>query len=413
MRKTLNILSNSLSLTWQELRSNKVRTFLSLIGIAFGIFCIIGVLATVNSLQRNVQDQLSSLGSNAIYIDKWDYSGGPDYPWWKYQKRPEPKYSEMGFIRKSSQLSGNIAFSISKSVDIIFGDEALQGVNMEGATVEKQDITPVEIQYGRYLSDFDFENGSPVIVMGYDNAENLFGNPQLAVGEKVKISNKIVTIVGVLKKTGASLLGDNPDISIFSSYQFARQIMNEKYDSPVLIVKAKEGVSTDALGDELEGIMRSARKLSPTEEDDFSLNKISTLSDRTDSIFSSINLGGWAIGLLSLVVGAFGISNIMFVTVKERTPIIGLKKAIGARKKSILTEFLLEAAIISIMGGIMGMILVFILTLILSGLLNFPVFISVGIMGLAVLICIIVGVVSGFIPARSAANLDPVNAIRS
>lgn len=413
VRKTVNILINSFRLTFQEIKVNKLRTFLSLIGISFGIFCIIGVLATVNSLEINIQNQLQSLGTNTVYIDKWEYGGSSDYPWWKYQKRPDMRYHEMGLIRERSQLTDAIAFVISSRVNIIYQDFALEGVNMEGATEEKNDITPHEIQYGRYISGNEFLDGSPVVVMGYTNAENLFDQPESAIGKQVKIRNKSATVVGVIKKVGTSLIGENTDQSIYTSYRFARQLLNESNASPTIVVKGREGVSTDALADELEGIMRSIRKLSPTEEDNFTLNKISTLSDRITSTFKSINLGGWAIGILSLVVGAFGISNIMFVTVKERTPVIGLKKAIGAKKRSILAEFLLEAAIICVLGGIMGVFLVFLLTLVLTGLLNFPVFISIGVLSLAIIICIIVGIISGIIPAYTAANLDPVVAIRS
>lgn len=413
MRKTFNILINSIKLTFQELKANKLRTFLSLIGISFGIFCIIGVIATVSSLEMNIQNQLKGLGTNSVYIDKWDYNGGPDYPWWKYQKRPETRYSELLLIKERSQLMETAAFAIDRRVNIIHNDLALEGVSFEGATEEKNDITPLSIQFGRNISGSEYTFGSPVIVMGYTNAENLFGSPERAIGKQVKILSKIATIIGVLEKKGTSLIGENPDQSVYTSYRFARQIMKEENSSPKIIVKGKENISTDALADELEGIMRSIRKLGPTEEDNFTLNKISALSDRITQTFKSINLGGWIIGLLSLVVGAFGISNIMFVTVKERTPIIGLKKAIGAKKRSILSEFLLEAAIICIMGGIIGIFLVFLLTLVLTGLLNFPVFLSVGVLSLAFIICIVVGILSGFIPAYSASNLDPVVAIRS
>lgn len=361
----------------------------------------------------NIQNQLKSLGTNTVYIDKWDYDGGPDYPWWKYQKRPDTRFEELGYIKERSQLTEAIAFVIDSRVNVIYDDFALEGVTMEGATEEKNDITPLEIQYGRYISGNEFMDGSPVVVMGYTNAENLFDDPQRAVGKQIKIRNKTATIIGVIKKVGTSLIGENTDQSVYTSYRFARQIVNEANASPKIVVKGKPDVSTDALADELEGIMRSIRKLGPTEEDNFTLNKISVLSERITSTFKSINLGGWAIGILSLVVGAFGISNIMFVTVKERTPIIGLKKAIGAKKRSILAEFLLEAALICILGGIMGLILVFLLTLVLTGLLNFPVFISIGVLTLAIVICIIVGIISGIIPAYSAANLDPVVAIRS
>ncbi|MDQ6845762.1 MAG: FtsX-like permease family protein, partial [Bacteroidota bacterium] len=194
---------------------------------------------------------------------------------------------------------------------------------------------------------------------------------------------------------------------------FARQIFNEDNSNPAIMVKGKENVSEGAIADELEGVMRSIRKLSPKQEDNFTLNKISSFSDRVSSLFSSINLGGWAIGVLSLVVGAFGIANIMFVTVKERTAMIGLKKAIGAKRRSILSEFLLEAAIICIMGGLFGLLLVYILTVVLTNFFDFPVYISGSILTLAISICVIIGILSGIIPAYIASRLDPVVAIRS
>ncbi|HZI69299.1 MAG: ABC transporter permease [Ginsengibacter sp.] len=414
MRKTLNILATSFRLTMQELMVNKLRTSLSLIGISFGIFCIIGVLATVNSLQTNIQNQIKSLGSNTIYIDKWQYfHNGPDYPWWKFMNRPEPAYNEVKLIKERSPLAKNVAFMINDRLNVEYLSYALEDVQMYGVTEEENEIQPVKIQYGRFISGAEFASGSAVVIMGYTDAENLFGNPALAVGKEISVKKHKAIIIGVIEKTGTSMVGMDYDQSIIVPYRFARTIINEKHSSPKIIVTANEKVSSQQLADELEGVMRSIRKLSPREDDNFSINQISGASERVSSLFANINIGGWAIGILSLVVGAFGIANIMFVTVKERTPIIGLKKAIGARRRSILSEFLLESAVICILGGIIGLILVFLLTLILTNVFNFPVFMSGGILFLAISICIIIGVLAGLIPALTAARLDPVVAIRS
>jgi putative ABC transport system permease protein len=414
MRKTINILSNSFRLTMQELRVNKLRTSLSLIGISFGIFCIIGVLATVNSLKTNIQNQINSLGSNTIYIDKWEYfHNGPDYPWWKFVNRPEPKFDEVKLIRERSALAKNVAFLINKRLNVEYQSFALEDVQMYGISEEENDIQPVTIEYGRFISDAEFANGNAVVVMGYTNAENLFGNPALAVGKEVSVSKHKAVIIGVIEKTGRSITGMDYDQSIFLPFRFARNIANEKTSSPTIIVTGKNNVPSQALADDLEGVMRSIRKLSPKQDDNFAINQISGATERVSSVFANINIGGWAIGILSLVVGAFGIANIMFVTVKERTPIIGLKKAIGAKRKSILSEFLLESAIICILGGLIGLLLVYLLTLVLSSMFSFPVFISGGILFLAISLCVIIGVLAGLLPALSAARLDPVVAIRS
>ena len=413
MRKTLNILASSFRLTMQELMVNKLRTALSLIGISFGIFCIIGVLATVNSLEANIQNQIKSLGSNTIYIDKWDYNGGPDYPWWKFINRPVPKFSEVAAIKERSQLAKNIAFVINDNVQVEYKDYALTRVNVFGVSEEENEIQPITMVYGRFISGTEFALGSPVAIIGYTNAESLFIDPALAVGKEVKIKGIKARIIGVIKKMGTSMIGWDYDQSFITSYRFAKEIFNEQNSRPKIIVNGNENVSSVALADELEGVMRTVRKLSPKQEDNFTVNQISGFSDKISSFFVSVNIGGWAIGILSLIVGAFGIANIMFVTVKERTSMIGLKKAIGAKKRSILSEFLLESATICIMGGLMGLILVYILTIVLTNAFNFPVFISAGILTLAISICIVIGILAGIIPAYSASRLDPVVAIRS
>ena len=392
---------------------NKLRTALSLIGISFGIFCIIGVLATVNSLEQNIQNEIKALGTNTIYIDKWDYSGGPDYPFWKFVNRPIPKYEEMAFIKQRSQLAKYLAFNVNNSGNVEYKNNVLQGVTYYGITEEQNLIQPIVIQYGRYISSSEFVTGSSVVVIGYDNAEKLFIRADIAVGKEVILNGKKAKVIGVIKKEGQSMIGWNYDQCVMLPYRFMRNIFDEKRSGVFIMAMAKENVSSKAFEDELEGVMRSIRKLSPKTEDNFSLNDVSGFSDKVSSVFVSINIGGWAIGLLSLIVGAFGIANIMFVTVKERTAMIGLKKAIGARRRSILIEFLLEAAIICIMGGLIGLLLVYILTVILSSVFNFPVYISAGILTLAISICIIIGILSGIIPATIAARLDPVVAIRS
>jgi putative ABC transport system permease protein len=413
MRSTLTILSNSIRLTLQELRVNKLRTALSLIGISFGIFCIIGVLATVNSLERNIQNEIKTLGANTIYIDKWDYSGGPDFPWWKFVNRPTPKFNEIELIRKRSQLASNVAFNINNVGDVEHKSTVLQGVTFYGVTEEQNEIQPVTIAHGRYITSAEFASGANVAIIGNDNAIDLFGSTERAPGKEITVRGRKTVVVGVIKKIGQNFVGWNYDQCVMLPYRYCKQLFEERFSNPFIMVKGKVNVSSLALQDELRGIMRSIRKLQPTEEDNFTCNDINTFSDAVSKIFVSINIGGWAIGLLSLVVGAFGIANIMFVTVKERTAMIGLKKAVGAKKKSILMEFLLEAALICIMGGLIGLVLVWLLTVVLSNVFNFPVFISFGILFLAISICIIIGILSGIIPAYIASRLDPVVAIRS
>lgn len=415
MRKTLEIVWTTLKLAIQELAKNKLRTFLSLFGVTIGIFCIIGVLSTVNSLEKNIQDGIKSLGTNTIYIDKWDYQGGAEYPWWKYVNRPSPKLTEMKLIKEKISAKIAAVFSFTTQSFIQYDNDKLDGINYHGITDEFEKIQPVEIAYGRYLNQMDFDFGTPNIVIGYENAEMLFGKAEKAVGKEVALRNKKAIVIGVIKKQGKSFIdGWEFDKSIVLSYKFMKQMLfNERWNNPKIIIAGPEGMSSDALKDELKGAMRSIRRLGPTEEDDFALNAISDFSKNTSQLFGSVNLGGWLIGLLSLIVGAFGIANIMFVTVKERTPIIGLKKAIGAKRGTILMEFLLESALICIIGGLIGILLVVILAQLLSSAFNFPIFVSTQILGLAIFICIAIGMLAGIIPAMIASKMDPVVAIRS
>jgi putative ABC transport system permease protein len=417
MKKTIQILISTLKLAIQELHKNKLRTFLSLFGVTIGIFCIIGVLSTVSSLEKNIQDGVKSLGTNTVYIDKWDYQGGADYPWWKYVNRPTPKMLESKILREKVGADIKVVFNFSTQSFIEYENNKLENINYHGVTSEFSEIQPLEIQYGRYLNPMEFDYGTPSILMGYENAEYLFGDPEKAVGKEVQLRNRKGRIVGVIKKQGSSLLGGGGwrfDQSIVLSYNFMKQLLfDERYNNPKIIVKGPENMSSDALKGELQGAMRSIRRLGPAQEDDFALNAISDFSKAVSSLFDNVNFGGWLIGLLSLIVGAFGIANIMFVTVRERTPYIGLKKAIGAKKKTILMEFLLESSFICIIGGLIGLVLVIILSSLLSKVFNFPITVSSNILGLAFGICLFIGVTAGIIPAIIAARMDPVVAIRS
>jgi putative ABC transport system permease protein len=416
MRRLFQITTSSFKIALQELLKNKLRTFLSLFGVTIGIFCIIGVLATVNSLENNIQAEIKSLGTNTIYVDKWDYAAGdgPDYPWWKYVKRPSPKYQEMLEIKKRISTADHAAFVINTTGNVDVGDNVLNNVILYGVTEEFSMIQPIEIQYGRYLIDSEFGIGTNTCVIGNEIAEKLFGEPQRALGKQILARGKKPVIVGIIKKQGNQLIGGwQFDKAVVMPYKYARTLYNEKRADPVIIVKGKQKMNSKIVKDELKVIMRSLHTLSPTEADDFALNDVSDFSDALSQAFVSVNIGGWAIGFLSFVVGIFGVANIMFVTVKERTSQIGLKKAIGAKKGMILLEFLLESAFLCIIGGLIGLLLVFTLTKIVTAALNFPIYLSPGILVLAVLICVIAGILAGIIPAIKAAKMDPVEAIRS
>ncbi len=414
MLKALYVFWNSLKMAMQELWANKLRSILSLVGVSFGIICIIGVLATVDSLEYSIKSGLKDLGSNTIYIQKWPWAGGGDADRWKFEKNRTADFEETKPIKERSQYASAVAFVLFNGSNLSYGDNILTNVNWYGVTEEYNDIQDVTIQSGRYISGAEFETGSNVVVIGNDNAEKLFGQPAYAVGKEIDLQGRKMTVIGVIKKKGKSLTGgwDFDDVVILP-FNYCKQVVDQRRANRFMLVKGKEGVAVADLKGELKGIMRGIRKLSPTEDDNFALNDVSAGSKQLEKFFGMVNIGGFVIGGFSLVVGLFGIANIMFVTVKERTSQIGLKKALGAKKRTILAEFLLESSLLCLVGGLMGLLLVFIITKGLSTVMPFPIFISASIALLAIGISILVGLLAGIIPAIGAAKLDPVVAIRS
>lgn len=414
MRRFTEIAGSSFRLALLELGKNKLRTFLSLFGITIGIFCIIGVLTTVNSLERNLQAEIQSLGTNTIYIDKWQYSAGPDFPYWKYAQRPSPRYAEMDEIMQRTPTAKFTAFKIHTTGNIEAGSSVAANIRLYGISEDFDDIQPMEIGAGRFISDAEFYRGTNTAVVGHSLAENLFGSPEAALQKTIVTRGQQVRIVGVVKKQGTQLIGGwGFDESVIMPYRFARTIMNEQKADPLIMVQGKDGISSKVLQDDLKGAMRAVRKLRPAQEDNFSLNDVAEFSEVMSKAFVSVNLGGWIIGALSFVVGIFGVANIMFVSVRERTSQIGLKKALGAKKTVILLELLLESALLCVIGGLVGLLLIFVLTKVAMAAFGFPLFLSPGVISTAVLICIAAGITAGIIPAYRAAAMNPATAIRS
>jgi putative ABC transport system permease protein len=400
----------------QELSANRFRTFLSLFGITIGIFCIIGVLSSINSLDRNIKKDLDTIGNNTIFISKWQWGGGSgDYPFWKYATRPNVSLNDMQMIQEKSKATEFIAFTTSEAnASIELNGNILSPINLYSATEDFINIQNVTIGYGRYISSQEFLSGSNACIIGYENANRLFGSPENALQQSVKIKGHSVVITGVFKQYGKNILeGWDYDNCALLTYPFYNRYLKNRRAEPFLMTKSFNNISIPSYLSELRGVMRGIRKIQPGAEEDFSLNDINIFSDRISSITKYVQLGGSVIALFSLIVGAFGIANIMFVTVKERTSIIGLKKAIGARQLTIRMEFLLESAFLCIIGGFIGLLLLYFATIFLSSVFHFEVIISWTEVLLTILLCTIIGVVSGYIPAKRAAKMNAVEAIRS
>jgi len=417
MLTLLTILWNSFKMAVQELRVNKLRTSLSLFGITIGIICIISVKATIDSLEGKIQSDIKALGSNTIYIDKWDYGGGPDYPWWKYISRPKPQFNEIEAIKSRSTLAAAACYFQSTNEKVKYVDAEVENVGIYCATEDFNKIQTIKIGEGRYLSEAEFSRGVPAAVVGYEVATLLFGKAEKAIGKTIMFHNRVVAVVGVVEKQGSTMLGDGFDYdnALIIPYRYYASIYDTRSDwsGGFIMVQGKPNVDSKLLISELRGIMRQIRRLSPTSEDNFSLNDINLFSDQVSGLFATVNMGGAFISGISLIVGMFGVANIMFVTVRERTSQIGLKKAIGAKRSVILLEFLMESAFLCIIGGAIGLFIVWLGALAASAAMPFSIVISGGTMFLAFSICLVIGVIAGIIPASVAAKMDPVVAIRT
>lgn len=416
MNRTAQIIGTSILQAFHELRANKLRTFLSLLGVTIGIFCIIAVLTVLDSMKNNIKQSLSSLGSDVIYVGRWPWMGEDgDYKWWEFQRRPSMTLKELKAVQDNVTGAQYTTLCFTKrNLNIKHNDQEIEGISGYAVTDNFDKVQNIDIAQGRYLSASELEGASNSVVLGDKVYTELFGatNP---IGKTITFLGRQFNVIGVMKKVGQDMTGFNFDEGLIFSYYTASSILDTRsiYSDPNLIIKVKDGRNAMDVKDEVDGVLRTARKVKPGQKSDFALNQLSQVSERLDIIFDSINMIGRIIGAFSLIVGAFGIANIMFVTVKERTKQIGLKKALGARSRSILTEFLAEAVTLCIAGGLVGIVIVLLLSLALTYGADFPVTLSIKNFSLGIGISALVGILAGYIPARTASKLDPVVAIRS
>lgn len=418
MNHYLQILGTSIVQAFQELRANKLRTFLSLLGITIGIFCIVSVVTLLDSMQNNIRESVSSLGSDVLYINRkpWMDEGG-EYKWWEFLRRKPLSEKELDDITEKVDRVRYATLCYTKGSNVSYRDQEITGAIGYAVTNNFDKIQNIELQQGRYLNYSELDGGVYVAVIGADLYKNLFIGNVSPLNKYITFMGRKFAVIGVLKESGENMAGFNFDNAVIYSFNIAKSLQNTASlswsNDPLIMVKADDGVNVDDLEIEVEGVLRAARKVKPGDKNDFSINRLSQISERLETLFSGINKVGWFIAGFSLLVGGFGIANIMFVTVKERTKYIGLKKAIGAKRHSIMLEFLIEAITLCILGGLIGIVIVLLLSLLLTTAFDFAVTLSLKNFFVGIGISAFVGLLSGLIPARSASRLDPVVAIRS
>jgi putative ABC transport system permease protein len=406
------LIYESFRFAWQNLKANVLRTVLSLLGVTVGIFAIIAVLTAVDSMEANVKQSLSVLGDKVIYVSKWPFIFTPTTPWWKYLNRPALKYQDYKYLENALLNQRGVAIFNSKgNITLKNKNNSRAGCDVQGISYSYNVVSDLPIEKGRYFSPQEVETAKEVAIIGAEIASTLFPDED-PIGKTFKIRGLNFLVVAVLKKQGSSLLGNDYDEVAYIPYNTYSKMFITRYSEPMIAVK---GLDTDEglmeLEGELTGVLRSKRGLKPSEEDNFSLNRPEMVANAVASIFGVLNAAGWFIGGFSVLVGAFGIANIMFVSVREQTNIIGIQKSLGAKNYFILFQFLFEALFLSFLGGFIGFFLVWLITLIPQDAL--PLTLTFKNIMIGSTICLCTGVLAGIVPAYVAARMDPVIAIRS
>jgi putative ABC transport system permease protein len=419
--KTLNQIIESFLFAWKALKSNLMRTVLSLLSVTVGIFLVISVLTFVDSLEKNIKDSLNFIGTGVLYFEKWPWLADTDgeYRWWDFWMRPTPSYAEYKFLDENLKHKSHIAIFADRGNQTIKRESNSVGqVRLVGGSEGYENIFTVDVEKGRYFTADELTAGRNVAVIGYEVANALFPNGENPLGQSVKVRSMKYMVIGVVKREGQSFMGtpsnDYVTITPYNSFRRLFQTGSGRWDeleSSIGLKGFDQDVGLVELENEVRGLIRVRRGVKPIEKDNFVINRPEALTRIIGSLFDGVSIAGWLIGGFAVLVGGFGIANIMFVSVKERTPIIGLQKSLGAKNYFILFQFLFEAVFLSTIGGLTGLLLVYFLTFVPVGSLVVELTINNIVLGLGV--STVIGVVSGIVPAAMAARLDPVIAIRA
>ncbi|MFT7072949.1 ABC transporter permease [Patiriisocius sp. Uisw_017] len=412
----LRVLRESFNFAISALVNNKLRTFLSLLGVTIGIFSIIAVLAAVDSLKQEIEGSISSLDNSTIYLGRFSF-GPTDVPRWKRQQFPNVSFEEYKLIQSSVPNIEAASYTLNVRNEIVkYEDKTVSNVEVNAVTEGYYDIESLKIAQGRFFNESESNSGSPVIVLGDEIAVALFGSGEAAIGKRLRMYGRKFSVIGVLKKEGSGLFGGSKDTSVYLPVNVIRRIFGDNNNSlvPFIVIKPEKGIDNDEFIALLSQKLRMTRGIKTDEIDTFFVNQLQGFADAIDDITGNLNVMGLIISLFSLLVGGFGIANIMFVSVKERTNLIGIQKSLGAKNKFILFQFLFEAVILAVIGGLIGLVLVFIVSVAANaGFEDFEFVLSPTNMFIGTAISAAIGLISGILPAISASRLDPVEAIRT
>ncbi len=408
------LLRESFRFAWQAIVTNKLRTFLSLLGVMVGIFLITMVFTASDSMESTLRDSFSIVNDDVLFVQKWPWGpeGEGEYQWWEYFQRRQPTARDMQDLRERMETAEAISFQIGDRGTAEYRGNVYQNVQTVGVSKDYEKCVEININQGRYFTEIELNTGRPVAIIGQDITDMLFPTGDV-VGKRVKVKGLKVEIIGTFKREGTSLIGNGFDEIALIPANFATRIINVKRVDSSILVKAKEGVSNEEMEEEIVQHFRAIRKINPRDKNDFSINEMGMLNGMIDNVFGAVDIGTWFIGLFAILVGCFSIANIMFVSVRERTQIIGIQKALGAKSAFILGQFLFEAVALCIFGALMAFGLIVIITLIVN-FIDFGLTLQVSFnrFVMALTIAVVSGIIAGIAPALKAAKMDPVDAMR-
>lgn len=400
-------IKEGLAISFQAIRANKMRSVLTTLGIVIGIVSVTLMGTAIEGLSRGFNESISKIGADVLYVQKWPWFGGGG-EWWKYRNRKDLKLAQYKAVERQATLVRAATPMCWTMAPVKYRGQSSDGVGTIGTNEQYLETSGIFMDMGRFFSAAEADGGRPVCVLGSEVAANLFPN-ETPIGKTIKVGTSTFRVIGVVEKQGSFLGLESLDNRIIIPIQsFFRRFGSNR--GIQIVVKASDIKNLDDTKEELRGILRKARHVPPKAEDDFAINQQEMFIATFNAIGGVVAGIGLFITALSLFVGAIGIMNIMFVSVTERTREIGIRKAIGARRRTILLQFLVESASLSLIGGVIGIIVSYPLSLLIDQIL--PTSMPLSVVGIAILISILVGVVSGFLPANRASKLDPVEALR-
>jgi putative ABC transport system permease protein len=409
MRRILISIEEGFRIAMQAIWTNKTRAMLTTTCIVIGIVSVTAMNTVTDGVDRSFENSMDMLGRNVVYIEKWPWGiGGGDYKWWEYRNRREMHISYLDELEQRSTLASTVAATAYRNASIRYKDRNAESVGITGATANYYQIGSFDIDDGRYFSESEFQNGSNVIVMGASVVEALFPN-QDPIGKYVRIQGRRMLVIGTLQKQGNFLGLEDMDNQVMIPLRTFQNIYGLRWGLR-LTVQFPDEITAIEGEYEVEGLMRQIRRLDPIQDNDFAINKPAMFEDQFNTMKTVIYGIGIFLTGLALFVGGIGVMNIMFVSVKERTKEIGIRKALGARRWEILMQFLIEAVVICMIGGVIGVLLSVGITELINQI--FVAYMDWSTVLNAVLICTFIGILFGFLPSWRAASADPIESLR-